>query len=667
MKLALNGQWKDLSGLIYTYPDKISGIPEWAMSLPDPRNVRGLFKGDYCYALWYNSNGYYYACTKTNTDSRNGCVMLTLFAEKNVPLNGKLLAEKMRLLLDYCLSKNDVSEIAYVDVSIKAKEIEGLLVCRDLPKEMSSSQDNDMAYRLYDNDDDLGLILENPNQPSYVGYKRILVIESLMFVVEALNAQSITKITEAVKRTYDIRSDSNEVNANKESVMEGETFTITYRKSGFIDETVEVIAGKPNVYCSINGNVINLKPASEVGVRFKSEVILKLVDEETNSPLKKWLYSIDGGPKTDLDKDEDGRAHFRIDPNKTHKIIVSAEGYESKEIEIAINERGLKTVKLCPAGDSIFVRLMIEKKEINGSVHLKPNNKLYRPLKWLDKENKVLVIKRSFFSLKNLLPILIAFAIAAAGGLFLGRATKPTPQTGIVNDSLKKANEELEEQLKDLKEIQTKDSTLCSALFSLYGDAINKVNEKSVLDYDKVRGILNQDEFNGVLSGKEKNKESIKICLEQLIVQLDDVIVQTNGGNSSQSGRSGNSVNNSDLPKKDDKDEYISDDLEYFKEHTDKWDLTKLKSKKYGDTFANSIKNGNIVNLIGFKGNGNSEDYYENSNWETICKKLNKFYNKQPTPTEDEKNMVVNAIKNSVSDNIFNLIELAESETLKSY
>ena len=394
MKLALNGQWKEMSGLIYTYPEKVSDVPDWAKSLFDPRKVRGLVKGDYCYALWHNDNGYYYVCIKTNTDSRSGCVMLALCAENKVPLDGKLMAGKMRSLLDFCLSKNEVADMTFVDISIKAKEIEDILTHR-MHSTVTASESDKMAYRLYRNEDDLGLILENPNQLAYSNYKCIVVVEESSFDGDAMLTQSFTHITEPIMKTYDIRSDSNDVVASKESVMEGEKFSITYRKAGFADECREDMAGRSSKYYTIDGNVINLKSASAVGINFMREIILQVVDEETNSPIKKWSCKIDGSIKNDAKvENTDGSVSYRIDPNRPHKIVFFADGYEDKTLELAAGEHGLKTVRLHSSDDSVFVRLQLGKEEFSGSVRMKSNNKLYYPLKRLDEKNKVLQVKK---------------------------------------------------------------------------------------------------------------------------------------------------------------------------------------------------------------------------------------------------------------------------------
>lgn len=611
MKLALNGQWKELSGLIYTYPDKISGIPEWAISLPDPRNVRGLFKGDYCYALWYNSNGYYYACTKTNTDSRNGCVMLTLFAEKNVPLDGKKLAEKMRLLLDYCLSKNDVSEIAYVDFSIRAKEIEGLLVTRKLPKEMSSPQDNDMAYRLYSNEDELGLILENPNQPNYVGYKRVLLIDGQQFVGEALNAQSITKITEAVKKTYDIRRDSNDVSANKESVMDGETFTITYRKQGFIDSPIEVVAGKVSPYYTIDGNVINLRSAEEAGVVFRREVVLQVFDEETNRPIKEWSCKIDGGKWIVVQKEDAAKGiRLPLEPNKSYKLVATAEGYEAKSVEIASGDYGIKKIHLHSLDESVFVRLQIGEKVYSDSVRMKSNNMLYYPLKRLDQNNRVLQVKRPFFSRRNLVPIISLFILSLLIGGVLGRFVikggKADTTTATIDTSeYKKLHDDYNATEEQLRKVSDEKEFL-SLLIGKYASTLKFVKDNIQTNQKVVNEILNKPDYNNLLEGTEKDTT----VFNAIITELTNITKENNSNNNN--GNSGNNSNNSNSA--------AAQLQELFSKN--EWNLNaisrlQINNSQKGEYFVQKIKIADIKTL--HEGNGVYKIARDNNNtWKEI-------------------------------------------------
>lgn len=454
MKLALYGQWEDISGLIYTFPEKLSPeqlseLPDWSKSLFDPRYVREIFKGDYCYALWYNGNGYYYSCIKTNTDSRNGCVMLTLYAGEKVPLDGKIIVEKMRLLLDYCLSKSNYKEINYADVLIRAKEIESLLTHKSLPENAFSTPDKEMAYRLYRNDDELGLVMENPNQTSYAGYKRILIIEESKFGGDAVLSQSITQITVPVRKNYYIRSDSNDVVASKDALMEGETFTITYKKSGYADECVNVVAGKTSGYYNVEGSVINLKPASAVGINFKREIVIQVFDEENNAVVKNCFCKIDGRFCNDAVANANGSVSLHIDAGKSHKITVSADGYENKELEIAVGEYGRKTVRLHSADEAILVKLKMGKKLYSDRVKMKSNNELYYPLKRMEEKRETLQVKRPFFSRRNLLPILLVFVIAATAGLFTGhfiwKSESNNTPIGTTNESeIKTEGEEVQ-------------------------------------------------------------------------------------------------------------------------------------------------------------------------------------------------------------------------------
>jgi hypothetical protein len=517
MKLALYGQWEDVSGLIYTFPEKTSDLPEWAKSLFDPRNVRGIFKGDYCYALWYNNNGYYYSCIKTNTDSRNGCVMLTILAGKMVPLDGKLMVEKMRMLLDYCLSKNNYADIAYADILFKAKEIESLFTYRALMENESSMPDKEMAYRLYNNDDDLALIMENPNQHSYANYKRVLVIDKSAWGGESVNSPTITQITCPVKKTYDIRFDSNDIVVNKESVMDGETFSITYRKTGFADECVNVVVGKQNDYYHIDGNIINLKSASDIGINFKKEIMLRVVDEETHNTIKTWSYKIDDNIKNNNVEDADEIVSIKLAPDSQHKITVSAEGYENNTLELAKGEFGQKQISLRPLDNLVFVRLQLGKEKYCDSVRMKSNNKLFYPLKRLDDKHKVLQVKLPFFSRRNRVSILVLFLISFLFGGFVSsivfKEKKPQhqPEKMVAKHKYDSVCVELTNQKTELQQARQnldnkeEDNQKLTELLEKYGNILTTVRTK-LDNTSTVVTILNGQNYHKILNGQERDK-----------------------------------------------------------------------------------------------------------------------------------------------------------------
>ena len=658
MKLALNGQWNDVSGVIYTYPEKYTGagVPDWAQSLPDPREVRGLYNGDYCFTIWYNSNGFYFGCTKTNTDARNGCVMLALCTGETVPSKGKLFAEKMKALLDYCLEKNDASEIGFVDVSNKVDDIDSLMTHQALPADAFSkkpTKDLALAYRSYNNENELGLILENPYQPDCVDYKRVLLLSESCISLDSAFAQTATHIVGSIKKTYDIRSDSDDAQPSVTTVMDGERFTICYRKSGFADKTVDVWAGKSSPYCTIDGNVIRIKSAFVAGIDFMKEVVLHVVDSETQQPITKWRYRLDGGKEIIVNVDEQA---IPLSPSGNHKIVVSSEGYVDRNVNIGPDDYGIKTLRLDPTDEPVFVKLQVEKKPpVEDVIRLKPNNRLYEPLKKLQK--KTLQEKRSFFSLHNLVPILVVFVLAALAGAYLGRITKkdPAPISGS-DSSLVAENDSLKKQIENLRSTQNSDAALDAELISCYGKVIALIKEKNEVDPSAVKSIISS--YQGGLEASDK--EQLRSTLEALCKELGNVSQQqqSGGGNSGKGNViPGGNVKDTPTSKKTES-QLKEEDWEYFRNNLDSWDLDKLQSQTY-KKFALHIKKAEIKNMIDYNGQGVSQNYYNNANWETICMKLEGFW-KENKNNDGEINSMQEKIKEYVKDNKFDLKRLAE-------
>lgn len=650
MKLALNGQWNDISGLFYAYPENFVGkeIPQWAASLPDPREVRGLFKGDYCYSLWYNEHGYYYACTKTNTDSRNGCVMLAICAEANAPLDGKLLAEKMRSLLDYCLSKSGVGAIEYVDISFKAKEIETLLTNRALPKDVSMQEDGILAYRLYKNEDEMGLILENPNQPSYAGYKRVLAIDESAFGGDAVHSQSVAALTDSIRKTFDIRTDTNDALASVESVIEGESFSITYSKVGYTDETVEAVAGRPSPYYTLNGNVINIKSAAVAGINFKRELILQVLDSETSRPVREWSYRINGGKWNVVKPDENNMGcRILLEPYKTMKMVVSAEGYETKDVDISPSDYGLKTVQLKSTDDSVHVKLQMGKKVYADSVRMKSNNDLFDPLKRIEGKH-ALQVKRPFFSRRNLVPILVLFAVAALAGLFTGRGIWRTKGGTPVNDTTQVAKsnatiDSLNAKIDEYEKAMGEGKENVLKMYDLYGEALSLIKEKMVDFSDKVKNILAQDDFKDLLAPTGERKVTVD-QLERLIQQLREVKQKENRKELENNGGGG----------VDDKKPTNSDDVLLYLNSNDVWKLNYLKENGFA-FLEDAIRNGKWDNMKQYNKNALGNKKITNGSWNSLIEKAERYETAIKDVDTRKMTDFTNALKGAIKNNQINL------------
>lgn len=633
MKLALNGQWKDISGPIYTYPEKLSGIPDWLASVFDPRNARGLFKASYCYAVWYNNNGYYYSCIKTNTDARNGCVMLTLFAGKMVPSDGVALAEIMRSLLNYCLSKNDPSEIAFVDVSLKAAEIEKLLTPRDLPHDVTvpAAVDKKIAYRLYDNDAELGLFLGNPNQQKYASFKCVLAIEASSFNSDVLATQPLTRITEPIRKTYDIRSKAVDVVVNRLVVEEGSSFDIIYKKTGFIDVPVRVVAGQSCSCCSIEGNVINILSAEAARIIFKCEIVLKVVDEETKSAVKKITCKVDGKVQPNPTKDEEiGYVHLQVDSTKPHNVMISAEGYQGKEFTFAAGERGHKTISLHSLDESVSVRLQLDKKVVSGFVRMKSNNKLYGPLKDVEKDDGTLQVKRPFFSRRNLVPIaVLALAALALGGV-LGRFVlrgKTHEEPVVMTDSTYGHTQD--SLTKQLADTNNKEEAL---KLLLYGKTLVQISEVSGKHSKAVIDTLKSEKYKVVLEGKADEEQ-----LNSLIEALEKISGSSQKGNKSGGGNTGDDSKLS-KPVMDTLNQHLARNV---------WDLNYL-SKTSKKALSNCIKNGDLNTLVKL-----SDVDKINTNWKTLREKIVGIIKDQ-----DKKKEFANYMKGKIANGKINLEEL---------
>lgn len=482
MKLALNGQKEDISGIIYTFPDKLSeGLPEFAESIFDPRNVRGIFKGDYFYALWNNNLGYYYSCIKTNTDSRNGYVMLTVYAGRMVPDKGKQFSEKMRLLLDYFLSRS-YKEFEFSEVTIKAREIEGLLTqSRYLQDVESSISDKEMAFRLYGNEDNLGLMLENPYQPSYADFKCILFVEESTFGGEAALSQSITRLTDQIKITYGVKSEYKDVLSSRASVMEGKVFHITYKKAGFADECIEVIAGKPCDYYTIDNNIINLKSSSAAGINFKREIKIQVVDEENGAVVKQWSSKIDD------DKWADMQDSFKVDPNISHKITIKADGYEEQVLQLRIGDYGQKTIRLLSNAEIVSVTLQMGKEQYTDIVKMKSNNRLYHPLKEVENK-KILQVKPLFFSPRNIVLVLLLFLVYFLLVWFAGKGEKAEKSTAIAE--VTRERDSLNKELKKLNAEYVKIEQENEEKLQSYVNTINMIKQKISINSNEVANII---------------------------------------------------------------------------------------------------------------------------------------------------------------------------------
>ena len=304
----------------------------------DPRktlvdlNVNGDFP---CYTIKVTQYGVIYAYRRMLAGrSGSNCAMVMLLA-RGACRDGRVLIEKLYELLTYAMSQSSSDQISPIVLDEKMSSFDGMFddkFRQIIPSTQEPHKDilEKEAFRLYDTDDDLIKILENPYQPT--DNKKYNCIHIIPFAAMAHPSQNsnMFQISHPLENAYFLNLPLDvEEKDNKSYIGEREQFTLVYKKKGYIDETIGPLsASYDSDYYVLNAGIIKVKSAKECNIRFKREISFSIQDEMGN-PVNKWESCID----LEWRSFSNAKATWNLEDGK-HNLSIRADGFETIETTI---------------------------------------------------------------------------------------------------------------------------------------------------------------------------------------------------------------------------------------------------------------------------------------------------------------------------------------------
>ena len=265
---------------------------------------------------------------------------------------------------------------------------------------------------------------------------------------------------------------------------------------------------------------------------------------------------------------------FKVDPNIPHKITIKADGYEDKVIELPVGEYGLKKVCLISNAETVFVTLQMGKEKYSDCVKMKSSNKLFYPLKEIDSKNKILQVKPSLFSLRNMVLVFVLFLVCfllvrfACKGEIMSKQSTTTTDTTEVTKDRDDSSEQFQTLLKNNRKL-INENEKNKQLLSLYGQTLGLIKEKISINSGEVVDIIGKDEYKDIINGQEIDSSK----LTQLYDKINNVNRQSTNHNNVNDG-----VNRQS-------EEDIT--LEDYLKNNNNWDLNKIQ--RYGKDAKNFV------------------------------------------------------------------------------
>lgn len=386
---------------------------------------------------------------------------LYLLLGDNIPTDGKLMAETLLQLRDklYNYSKGEITKDD-ADKYVEEKLIDlskNLVSFSPDTTPFSDNKDAKIAYRIYSEEDTLHKILRFPIQSRYKDHSRILIVPK----EHKPEQTEATWVNEDVKRLiYIVWAAKSDVEANKNIVLEGEAFEITYKKNGFVPKKQQKTAfasSTPLYEFDEKTNVITLKSYAESGKKepfYKRVRFVAKLDGEAE-PLKVTKVSVNGGPLHSIanreEKVEKGNGkevlYYYELANGNSKITLDfAEPYGKVDIKLNTEEnlrqgaencqyesdgRYAYTVVLQPKQKEVNLKVGFGGKFRKGKVSVRVGSDLDEPLSFFEKEGRILVDgggdKKNNPWIWRIVFLLFGIALGAVGMFFILRPSEPKP------------------------------------------------------------------------------------------------------------------------------------------------------------------------------------------------------------------------------------------------
>lgn len=399
-KLALFGQIYDNEGLLYSYPEKVMQLrvsgqyPAWVNALPfDTRFLRTLVvPGGECFSVRYGKEGLFYSYTRYNPhDSRNGAVSIALYTQNRAVKDARKLIVILRNLMDYVLEKNS-------SIGIQDAEIEELTNDLSLPYIITPpTQETEVlksdGFRVWQSEADLLRYLNWSIQKEYTRYKWVHFI-SAEHKVAIVNSDLFTELRSPVLACYAIKRPANGDTETYDYVLKGASYSVNYKKDGFLPRTITIVAGEPSSYTVEDNLTIRFKPAHELDLKFRKRVNILLFDALTNAPI--------------IENGQQARFQADVEDGKTLSVMVSARGYVSATVVVDSSKQ---------SGPENTIRQNLQREALAAG--RSPKDDVYDMDNGGDSNNEGYVqVRKNPLVISLITVILLALLIGSTGGFF---------------------------------------------------------------------------------------------------------------------------------------------------------------------------------------------------------------------------------------------------------
>lgn len=404
INIAISGPTETGYRVIYTYPDKYnltnSTSNEWLQSLCDPRFCRDFRDGsgvevEDAFVLWKREHGNYYALIfPSKVDNRNGRMMITIHVGKMVFLKGDVIVKTLKDLKNI-IDTRGTEKIDNNDVKPFVDSLENQMKPDNDSASQRKTSDKKVAYRVFEDEKKLNLIMQFPNQDEYRDYNRILIVPSPCKPSNE-SKDKYEEITAKIKVSYDISKSlpyGVSVDGNKYHYKDDDVISITYSKKGYKSQTVSFKAdGQDNKYAKYNDTDIKLKSAEDAGIKFDRAIRFNIRSKNKQSSFRPEYVKI-VGTNCNVKKESNSSNVFVFsDDIKEYKVKVSFPNFKTEELTLTEKDfiKGTVDVELTPERKEI--RLQID--ENKGKVYVDTDDPLYRILTQFGNYNGKLYTKQ---------------------------------------------------------------------------------------------------------------------------------------------------------------------------------------------------------------------------------------------------------------------------------
>ena len=298
IKIDLYGQFGDDTRHECTYPVKLanqysfSEETVWAKSISDPRGIHGKIckAGTDCYVMWANQYGNYFSYITRNTqDSRGGMAMVTFFVARNKVCDGRDVLTSLKKLSERLIENGDYSSIGIEEDINPARIISSFhVIPQKMLKKDAVPTEPRYAYKEYTDDSELEEIFTFIEQQEYASYDKIILVKK----GNVKENVTIQHLSQNLKKYYTI-VDADDAKSDPSFISDAQSFKITYRKENCDNQAVECnapfVTGK---FYSVDGNILTLRGATEVGVEFTKTFYFSVVKKNDKTVYDENQISI---------------------------------------------------------------------------------------------------------------------------------------------------------------------------------------------------------------------------------------------------------------------------------------------------------------------------------------------------------------------------------------